>query len=750
MTGSVYWVDMNKPDSIHALLKKHFGYDAFRPLQEEVIKTILEKRDALVLMPTGGGKSLCYQLPALYLPGLTLVISPLIALMKDQVDSLQANGIAAAFLNSTLSVKETKQIEKEAQGGKLKLLYIAPERLATESFREFLGTLDVSLLAIDEAHCISEWGHDFRPDYRNLKRLRHQFSRIPAIALTATATEKVREDIVSQLEFEKATTFISSFNRANLTYHVRPKQSSYENLLELLKKYQNEPAIVYCFSRKDTEKLAMDLNAAGFQALPYHAGLSADDREANQNQFIRDEVQVMVATIAFGMGIDKPDVRLIVHMDLPKTLEGYYQETGRAGRDGLPSECVLFYSYGDKMKQDFFINQLADPRERAKAQEKVAQVIDFCQLQSCRRGYLLRYFGEEWDETVCNACDICLNPRDQFDATEITKKILSAVIRTGERFGAGYVIEVLTGKKSKKLTERAHDELSVFGIVTEFTASQLRQLFAALIDKQFLMKNDGEYATYRVGPNGKLFLKSGESVTLYQPAATEISKTRQKTNLDYDQSLFEELRKKRKELADARGVPPFVIFGDVTLQEMSTFFPQSAEALGQVTGVGAAKLKQFGDIFLAIIQTYSAVHGLEEKIRLVRPSKRKPPIVRSNASLERASSTYNETKRLIEQGLSLEAIAKERSVTIGTVISHIEKIIALDPKLDLNHLRPKAERESLINAAFERFGTGFLSPVRQHLGEDFSFDEIRLARIIYDQRVVKLGLQTTTKRWLLP
>ncbi len=725
---------MNTPETINDLLKKHFGYDQFRPLQEEIIKTIVEKRDVFVLMPTGGGKSLCYQLPALYFPGLTLVVSPLIALMKDQVDTLRANGIEAAYLNSTLDAKETREIEQAAQDGKLKLLYIAPERLASAQFREFLGTLDVSLLAIDEAHCISEWGHDFRPDYRNLKRLRHQFSRIPAIALTATATEKVREDIVGQLEFERAATFVSSFNRENLTYHVRPKQSSYESLLELLKKYESEPAIIYCFSRNDTEKLALDLNTAGFKALPYHAGLSADTREVNQNQFIRDEVQVMVATIAFGMGIDKPDVRLIVHMDLPKTLEGYYQETGRAGRDGLPSECVLFYSYGDKMKQDFFINQLVDPRERAKAQAKVAQVIDFCQLQSCRRGYLLRYFGEDWTETACSACDVCLNPREQFDATEITKKILSAVLRTGERFGAGYIIEVLLGKKSKKLAERGHDQLSVFSIVSEFSASQLQQLFATLVDKQFLVKNEGEYATYHVGTSGKRFLKQNERVTLYQPVDTEISKTRKKTDLEYDESLFELLRKKRKELADVQGVPPFVVFGDTTLHEMAHYFPQSAESLSRITGVGTAKLKQFGEIFLKLIQDYAKDTAVEEKSRTVRLSKKKSLTNRSSASIARASSTFNETRRLLEQRLSVDAIARERGITVGTVISHIEKIVEAEPAFSLEHLRPDTKREATINAAFQRFGTGFLSPVRQQLGEEFSFDEIRLARILYDQK----------------
>lgn len=727
---------MDTAHSLKTLLKTHFGYDTFRPLQEQIINNILEHGDTFVLMPTGGGKSLCFQLPALHLSGITLVVSPLIALMKDQVDTLRANGIAAAYLNSTLSAKETEMIEQEAKAGRLKLLYVAPERLANESCREFLGELNISLLAIDEAHCISQWGHDFRPEYRNLKRLRRQLSRVPAVALTATATEKVRQDIVEQLEFQNAKTFISSFNRANLTYSVTPKQNSFENLVTLIKKYENEPVIVYCYSRNDTENLAGELKQKGIAALPYHAGLSGKQREQNQNDFIRDKAPVMVATIAFGMGIDKPDIRLIVHMDLPKTLEGYYQETGRAGRDGLNSECVLFFSYGDKMKQDFFINQLVDPREKAKAKEKLAQVIDFCQLQSCRRAYLLRYFGEDWQNDQCGACDICLNPRQQFDGSEITKKILSAVVRTGERFGTGYVVDILLGKRIKKITDRGHDRLSVFGIVKDFSAPQLQQLISALIDKQYLTKNEGEYATYRLGQMGTRLLKDDEKVILYRPDQAETTtKPRRKTELDFDQILFEKLRAIRKDLADKRGVPPFVVFGDTTLHEMSTYYPQSPDSLRHITGVGESKLKEFGESFLRAIATHAEIYSLEEQgIPPKTKEKSKNITKRSDASLARTASTYNETKRLLALKLSLPEIANERGMTVGTIINHIEKIVANDPGIDLQHLYQSERRRLQTSAAFARFGTGFLSPVRQFLGDNFSFDEIRLARVLYIQR----------------
>ena len=446
--------------SPHEVLKTHFGYDSFLPLQEEIISHTLAGNDGLVLMPTGGGKSLCYQLPAMCLPGMTLVISPLIALMKDQVDALNANGIAARFINSSLTASEIELAQSQASRGMVKILYAAPERLAVSGFRRFLQNVDLSLIAVDEAHCISEWGHEFRPDYRNLRQLRADFPRVPVIALTATATTRVRQDIVDQLALQRGRVFLSSFNRANLTYSVETKEGFWGKLLSLLHAHTGESAIIYCFSRRETEELADDLNDRGLLARPYHAGLEPETRRCNQEDFIHDRVPIIVATIAFGMGIDKPDIRLVVHHSLPKSLEGYYQETGRAGRDGLPSDCVLFYSRADRAKQDYFINQLEDPQEQQNARQKLSQMVEFAEIPVCRRKSLLAYFGEEWEPEDCGGCDVCLGAGDEFDATEIAQKTLSAVVRTGERFGALHVARVLRGSREKRVLELGHDKLS--------------------------------------------------------------------------------------------------------------------------------------------------------------------------------------------------------------------------------------------------------------------------------------------------
>ena len=601
------------------VLKSRFGYDSFRGLQAEIVANVLAQHDSLVLMPTGAGKSLCYQLPALMFRGVTLVVSPLIALMKDQVDALNANGIPARAINSTQTRWEMEEVQTEARQGRIKLLYVAPERLALADFRSFLHSLDLSLIAIDEAHCISEWGHEFRPDYRNLLQMRQDFPDVPVIALTATATERVREDIISQLGLHRGQVFLSSFNRANLSYAVYPKSDSLPMVMSLLQKWKGQSAIVYCLSRRETEELADGLNKRGYTARPYHAGLDAETRRRNQEDFVRDRVPIIVATIAFGMGIDKPDVRLVVHSSIPKSLEGYYQETGRAGRDGLPSECVLFFGYGDKARQEYFINQMENATEQQSARHKLNQMVDYAQSSVCRRRTLLEYFGEEWTEGNCGGCDVCLRAAGDFDATEIAQKILSAVVRTGERFGAVHIAQVLMGSREKRVLDLGHDRLSVYGIVKDFERAELRDIMGQLRARGLLERKEGEYAVLAVTPEGRKFLQERKKLTLARPRPSKTVEQRQargrrigedRIPQDYDEGLFEELRSLRRRLAEAGNVPPFVVFGDVTLRHMAAAVPQTMEELGNITGVGDAKRRQYGDEFLAAIRSYAEANGL--------------------------------------------------------------------------------------------------------------------------------------------
>jgi len=589
------------------ILKKYFGYDEFRPLQEEIISHVLEGRDSLVLMPTGGGKSLCFQIPAIKFDGLTIVISPLIALMKDQVDSLKTNGVVAEFINSSISNKEILEICERLERNEIKILYIAPERLGMFEFRDFLRGLKISLIAIDEAHCISEWGHDFRPDYRNLQRIKEDFNA-PVIALTATATEKVRADISRQLSLDNSRHFISGFDRPNLKIRVEDKKGHFEKLVSILSQYKNESAIIYCFSRKDTEKLSKKLKEKGFKAAPYHAGLSAKTRERNQDRFVKDKIDIIIATIAFGMGIDKPDVRLVVHTTFPKTLEGYYQEIGRAGRDGLESECVLFYSYGDKRKHQFFIDMIDEMNERENAEEKLSEVIKYAELLTCRRSYLLKYFNDSYNLEKCNNCDRCLSPEeDKFDATVVVQKILSCVIRLDNRFGKTYVIDILRGSKNKKIMDFNHNRLPVYNIVNDFSADELQQIIDALVSIDFLNRDEGKYPILSVTEKGYGFLISRNSISLARPenrfakVKNEKVKKASRDGGDYDFDLFDNLRTLRREIAERNSIPPFMVFSDVSLKAMAKFKPENDAEFLEIHGVGESKLKRFGEEFLAVI-----------------------------------------------------------------------------------------------------------------------------------------------------
>jgi ATP-dependent DNA helicase RecQ len=590
-------------------LKKYFGYDEFRSLQREIIDDALAGRDVFALLPTGGGKSLCFQLPALLRDGVTVVVSPLIALMKDQVDALRTSGIAATFLNSTLGANEARERFRGLHRNEFRLLYVAPERLMMENFLENALNWNIAQIAIDEAHCISEWGHDFRPEYRELKKLRGQFPDVPIMALTATATKRVRDDIVKQLKLRQPCCYVASFNRPNLTYRVVPKSSVYEQVRELVRARPNESGIVYCASRKSSNALAEKLTNDGIKALPYHAGMEPKERTRNQEAFLRDDARVIAATIAFGMGINKPNVRYVIHRDLPKNIEGYYQETGRAGRDGLPSECVLFFSVGDVVKQRRFIEEKSESEQRI-AHDQLRTMIGYAETRECRRATLLRYFGENFSQGSCNGCDNCLEPRETFDGTIAAQKFLSCVHRVeakqGFGFGLNHIVEVLVGGANEAIAKRGHDQLSTFGIGKDLPREQWQRIGRELLRLGLVEAAPGKFATLSVTDAGMTALRKRAPITLTKLVEAPAKKSRvpRSGEIECDEELFERLRALRRKIADKRNVPAYIIFSDATLREMARAGPRSKSEFAQIAGVGQQKLKEFAESFLAEISEH--------------------------------------------------------------------------------------------------------------------------------------------------
>ncbi len=591
-------------------LKNTFGYSDFRPLQREIIQASLESRDVFALLPTGGGKSLCFQLPALLRQGLTVVVSPLIALMKDQVDQLQAAGVAATFLNSTLDAVEARARLRRLHHGEFRLLYAAPERLMLDDWKDNLRSWNVAALAIDEAHCISEWGHDFRPEYRQLAELRALLPNVPVMALTATATTRVRTDIVCHLRLCNPALFVASFNRPNLSYQVTPKDQPLRQILDFLAKRQDESGIIYCASRAGAERVAASLAARGLAARPYHAGLDAPMRSENQELFLRDETRIICATIAFGMGINKPNVRWVIHHDLPKNIEGYYQETGRAGRDGLPADCLLLFSAGDAAKQIHFIEEISDSQEQQAARAQLRQMIHYAECSSCRRRELLAYFGEEFTVRNCGACDNCLEPRATYDGTTLAQKFLSCVyrIRQASRFGTGmnHVIEVLTGAETDKVRRWNHHKLTTYGIGAELSRPEWAAIGRELLRLGYLGQSGGEFPIVEISAAGLDALRLRRTITLTKPLVQPKSKrpARRTGEIECDEVLFGRLRELRKQLADERGVPAYVIFGDATLREMARRYPATQHAMRGVFGVGERKLEEFGTVFAAVVAAH--------------------------------------------------------------------------------------------------------------------------------------------------
>jgi len=587
-------------------LARVFGYHSFRPHQEAIINGVIAGRDAFVLMPTGGGKSLCFQIPALHRPGVAIVVSPLIALMKDQVDALVAAGVRAACYNSSLSAPQARKTLAALHAGELDLLYIAPERLMSTEFLERLRPLPIGLFAIDEAHCVSQWGHDFRPEYIELGRLRGLFPGIPLIALTATADDQTRADIRQRLGLNRSDAHIAGFDRPNIRYLVAEKRQPQSQLTNFLADYRDASGIVYCLSRKRTEAVATKLQQAGWSCAAYHAGLPDKERTRVQEAFIRDDLQIVVATVAFGMGIDKPNVRFVVHYDLPKNLESYYQETGRAGRDGLPSEALLLFGTGDIMLLRGLIEQGGNAEQNRIELHKLNAMVGYADGQSCRRRVLLRYFGEVSDHD-CGNCDICLSPPECYDATEDARKALSCVYRVGQRFGAGHVIDVLRGSDKERIHSLGHNRLSTYGIGADKSVEAWGSLLRQLVQRGYLLQDIANYSVLSLTAAARPLLRGETRLELpkprLRPAKVKAEKRRTRVGLDTaDAPLFEALRARRKELADEHGVPPYIIFGDATLIEMAQRRPTNAASLLTVSGVGQRKLEHYGADFLDVIR----------------------------------------------------------------------------------------------------------------------------------------------------
>lgn len=691
------------------ILKEKFGYASFRLEQEKIIESVLQKKDTFVLMPTGGGKSLCYQIPALLFDGLTVVISPLIALMKDQVDALRVNGIAASFLNSTQNYHQQEEILRKVKTGELKLLYLAPE----STFIKQLSSFNISLIAIDEAHCISHWGHDFRPEYLALSHLKKSFPQTPVIALTATADKLTRKDIVEKLELNRVATFISSFNRPNIRYTVEAKRNSFDKLIDFLEKRKEESGIIYCLSRASVVRLSDDLRNMGYQALPYHAGLEKEVRANHQELFLRDEVKIMVATIAFGMGIDKSNVRYVVHMDLPKNIESYYQETGRAGRDGLDSEALLFYSYADVAKMKNFVEIEDNPEQTEIYLKKLNQMAEFGDLVTCRRKFLLNYFDEE-TEPYCGNCDVCLTRVEQVEGTVLAQKVLSAVTRLQERFGAGYVIDFLRGSNAAKIQEE-HKQLKTFGVGKDVSKEDWNSIIRDLLAQNYLTKSDGQYPVLKLTAKNAAVLKGLEKVMITKSKEIEEVYSPKEA---YEQELLQQLKETRRQIANEENVPAYIVLSDATLMELATYLPHNKEEFFKISGFGQVKIEKYGKQFWDVVAAYCRENNLKSRIHL-KTAKR----IRRDRP-EKETDTKQQTFELFRSGNSIIEIAEKRTLSQSTIENHLAFYIErgsleLEEVMDVTKFEP-------IQKAIQQLNTVALAPVKEKLGEGYSYGEIRM------------------------
>ena len=694
-------------------LKKYFGYSNFRPLQGEIIQSVFEKEDALVLMPTGGGKSICYQIPAVCLPGSCVVISPLISLMKDQVEGLKAIGISAAFINSSQSAQEQRAVEDDFYNGHIKLLYVSPEKLLSSGFLSLLKQAKVNLFAVDEAHCISAWGHDFRPEYTKMKFLKKEFKATPILALTATADKLTRKDIVEQLNLQKPKQFVASFDRPNLSLEVRPGQKRFEQILAFLQNRPKQSGIIYCLSRKSTEDLAEKLKRAGYNAKYYHAGMPEKDRSATQEAFINDNVPIICATVAFGMGIDKSNVRWVIHYNLPKNLESYYQEIGRAGRDGSTADTLMFYSYGDVLVYQDMLEKNGSGRGDIQM-AKLERMRQYAESLACRRRILLNYFSEDLAEN-CGNCDICKNPPQYFDGTVIAQKALSAVYRLREKVGMGMLIDVLRGSGKKEVFEKGYDKIKTYGAGRELPFSEWQHFLLQLINLGYLEVAHDQKGILKITPASRRVLFEQASVKLVKIATVKERQEQEKTKAKAKpktarvrDELFELLRAQRKLLAQERGVPPYIIFSDATLEEMAARRPLNDKEMQSISGVGERKLHLYGDYF---IQTIIEFIGKK-----------------SNTG---KGTTQQVTLDLFKKGFDIKAIAENRSLSPNTIESHLAQLIENGENLDVSALISEAEINKISKAINYLSEPTQLKALFEYFDEKIPYAKIKLGLAFY-------------------
>jgi ATP-dependent DNA helicase RecQ len=726
--------NVTRLENAQQLLKNVFGFDQFRSTQQDIIESVLEQCNTLAIMPTGGGKSLCYQIPAMVFDGLTIVISPLISLMQDQVRQLIELDISAVVLNSSLSSDEYQHNLAGLKNGQFKLLFLAPETALQPSILDLLQSINVPCIAIDEAHCISEWGHEFRPEYRQLDRLVSCFPDAVTIALTATATPRVREDIKRQLNITEESEFIASFDRPNLYLEVAPKESAYEQTKDFIEKHAKQSGIVYCQSRSSVDELTTKLKQDGYSVLPYHAGLNNQKRAANQEKFVRDDVDIIVATIAFGMGINKPDVRYVVHYDLPKNIESYYQQIGRAGRDGQDADCLLLFGYGDTGKIRFFIDQMNNEHEKRLATMHLNQMLALAETEDCRRVPLLQYFGEPEVSETCVKCDNCLtDDKEKSDLTVPAQKFLSCVHRTGQRFGAGHIIDVLRGSNAEKVLQNQHNLLSTYNIGNELNKKQWMTLSRQLIQKKLLQQEE-QFGGLKLTELAADVLKGkAPFYAMLQQAIQEKRPTASKSDVIGNTKLVTLLKTERKKSADLANVPPYAVFSDRSLQEMAYYLPHTESSMLKIHGVGSAKLLKYADLFLSIIVDFCVQHELQEVSNMQNVS------AQVKKEMSKSTSVSSKTKEVVEQfenGKSVADLSRQLKVKDNTIYNHLYKYAQLGNKLTkperlIDEAQLTAEQVQTGIAAFETHGSERLKPVYEALGEAIKYDQLHLLRAFY-------------------